>query len=82
MGQTEATAVSANSYVDIPVTFQREFSSSPRVVCSLGTNSTSADMGSFAIAPMAPTKTGVTIRVYNNSSSSRVPAINWIAIRP
>ena len=74
--------VNANSYKDVPVTFNRTFSSSPFVVVSLVSSSTAPTMGRLSVSAINITKTGFTLRIFNSDSSGRSPYANWIAMAP
>ena len=72
--------VSAGTYTDVPVTFERPFASTPTCFCSLRTPSEFASYGSINPVPINASTNGFTIRFYNNSSNGAVPSINWLAI--
>ena len=71
----------ANSYKDFgPYSFDETFTSQPTVVVSIFSTSTSPTMGSFTVSPIDVTASSFKIRVFNNTSSARSPAVRWIAI--
>lgn len=51
------------------------------IVCTLFSASTSSDMGSFALTVAEKRDDGATLRIFNDSSSSREPSIQWIVTR-
>ncbi len=69
-----------NSYADKSVTFDPPFSDVPNVVACLSTTGTVGNIGNVSVAVNAITKTGCTIRVFNNRGSSLSPAVEWIAV--
>lgn len=79
-GYVAAQTVAGNSYTDIPVTFQKKYSSPPAVVACVSSGSTDGAIGSIAVSVNGPTETGFTLRVFNAGSSARQPGIRWIAI--
>lgn len=79
-GYASAGSVPANSYVDVPVTFASPMEGTPYVFANLVSSSTSPTMGSFETCAIEPSKTGCTVRVFNNTSSARTPAIRYLAV--
>ena len=77
---TSLGAVPANSYKDFTVTFSSAMKGEPSVVCSMYSTSTSPTMGGLTVSAINPSSTGFTCRVFNNTSSQRTPAIEYIAI--
>lgn len=71
--------VSANSYKDFTITFTPAMSKTPVVVAMMLSTSTSPTMGSITVSAINPTAAGFTARVFNNTSSARMPAIAYIA---
>lgn len=49
-------------------------------MAGLASVSSASDLGSISVAVAAVTETGCTLRFYNDSSTSRAPAANWVAI--
>ena len=81
VGTTEAISVSGGSYTDKTITFSPEFDSAPTVVCCLNSTSTSGDIGGLSVAVYSVTSSGATLRLFNYTSGTRIPAINWIAAK-
>ncbi len=79
-GQTENTLVQVNGYVDVNITFSKVFTKSPMVVLSIEMDSTNVDYTKVTCIVNSRTKTGATIRIFNSSSATKQPRINWIAI--
>lgn len=79
-GSTSSITVSAGSYGDIDVTFPTAFTSTPTILVTIGTSSTGAGMGNVSVAAFNKSKTGFTIRCYNNDTSSRTPGFTWVAV--
>lgn len=80
-GHVNGTAVPANSYVDVvDIPFDTAFTSDPNVVCCLNSSSTSATIGSITVAILSVSVTKFSIRLFNDTSAQRAPAINWIAV--
>lgn len=71
--------VSANSYKDIPVTFDKAFDAVPSVVVCLNSNSTSPKMGLVTAAVLSRSTTGFVVRVFNADTSTRTPFVDWVA---
>lgn len=76
----QSTATPANGYKDFTVTFGHTYTSPPHVVPGFYSTSTAAGLGGLSCAVNSITTTGCTIRVFNNTSSARSPAVEWIAI--
>ena len=72
--------VAANSYRDVAVTYSPAMSGTPNVVISMVSTSTSPTMGGIAVSAINSSASGFTCRVFNNTSSARSPAIEYIAI--
>lgn len=79
-GHLGGASVSANSYLDRTVTFDKAFPSAPTVVCSIASTATAGALGSFSVSANSITTTGFTARVFNASSGSRTPGVDWIAV--
>ena len=65
---------------DVEVSFPHAYSEPPTVVAGLASVSSASDLGSISVAVAAVTETGCTLRFYNDSSTSRAPAANWVAV--
>ena len=63
-----------------PPTFPHAYAEPPTVVAGLASVSSASDLGSISVAVAAVTETGCTLRFYNDSSTSRAPAANWVAV--
>ena len=73
--------VPANSYKDFgPYSYNETFTSEPAIVVSLFSTSTSPTMGSFQVSAIDVTASSFKIRVFNNTSSARIPAVRWVAV--
>ena len=81
-GTIAQTTVSANSYVDVSVTFPKTMSGTPVVTVSLISNSTAGGFGNVSAAVLrnSVSSTGFTCRIHNADTSSRMPAVSWIAM--
>lgn len=79
-GKLASATIPANSYLDRAVSFTRPFDAAPIVIPNMGSTSTSPTMGSITVSAINVTKTGFTVRVFNNTSAQRAPGISWVAI--
>lgn len=80
-GTAAQISVSARSYKDVDISFTgKSFSSNPTVTATLVSTSTAYQLGNVSVAVVSTSTTGATLRVFNADSTSRAPAINWIAI--
>lgn len=79
-GETTIGAVTTKSYVDKPITFPNTYTETPKVVVCLNSASTGAGMGNVTVSAINVTTSGFTIRVFNNDTADRSPAVRWIAI--
>ena len=81
-GRIAGTSVSANSYVDAQASFGVDMDAVPTVVCCVDSNSTAGAIGSITAAVLTDsiTVSGFTCRIFNAGSSTRIPAVQWIAI--
>lgn len=77
-----SVSVSASSYSDLNITFNVTFKSVPIVVVGFNTTSTAGGFGRCSCAVLNVTTTGCTVRVFNGDTTTREPAIRWIAIAP
>ena len=80
-GTITGSSVSANSYKDYEVTFNKSFSSAPIVVACFQSTSTAGAFGNCTLGIVSTTATGFTVRVFNGDASGRAPNINWIAVK-
>lgn len=81
-GNAAIGSVSANSYKDITVTFTATFSEIPHITATLYSSGTAVNIGSVCVSVAAKSKTGCTLRLFNNRSSAINPSIEWTAILP
>lgn len=79
-GLTNSINVNANSYTDVTIVFDTEFSAVPNVVVSIYSTSTAGAIGSLTASALDVTTKNFKVRVFNAGSASRSPAVNWIAI--
>ena len=79
-GLSQSTQVAANSYSDVPITFDEPFEEKPAVITSIYSSSTAGAMGSTMVSAINISTNGFTARVFNAGSSVRAPAVNWMAI--
>lgn len=81
-GKNDFDAIQPNSYMDKAVAFGNTLPSTPKIIASLTQNPDYTDQsnGMISIAIVRESTTGFTIRAYNNSSISRTPEFNWIAV--
>ena len=61
-------------------TFPKQFSSTPNVVATLFSNSTSIKYGLLTMTVHNITATGFDLRFYNNADIKFAPAVDWIAV--
>lgn len=81
-GTTAQQSIASNTYYDFVITFSPAMNEVPTVSVSLVTNSTAGNFGRLTAAVVlnSVTASGFTCRVHNGDSSSRTPAVTWIAI--
>ena len=73
------SSVSANSYVDIPITFNTPFNAAPAVV--VGFNGKPSTIGAWCYCyAHSITSTGFSVRVTNVTSGAANPSVHWIAV--
>lgn len=68
------------TYSETQVTFPKAFASNPVVVIGFESGSTAPTFGRCTCAVWERSTTGFKIRVYNNDSVLRSPAVSWIAV--
>lgn len=73
-------SVPANSYTDFSITFGSAMAGTPRVIVNLVSTATTPTMGSFHACAINASTTGFTVRIFNNTSSARSPAIRYVAM--
>jgi hypothetical protein len=74
--------VSGNSYNDYWINFPAAFSEAPCIVTSLGSDSTSSDMGYVFGGNADRYASGFTFRLFNRGSSERWPLLKYVAFGP
>lgn len=79
-GHISGSSVSANSYVDYPVTFTKRFVTTPIVIPTFQSTSTAGAFGRCTLGVVSVTTTGCVIRVFNGDTSGRAPNIDYVAI--
>lgn len=81
-GTTALVTAPASGYIDIPVTFNKEFAGNPTILCGLQGNAANGKYGYLSCSPVRSTisTTGVTLRVYNADSSAHNTYVSWAAI--
>lgn len=78
-GVTAGISVAAGAFEDVAITFSQSFTTAPSVVVGFLSSSTAPTFGSCSVAVNSVTTSGFTIRVFNNDSATRAPAVEWIA---
>lgn len=76
---TNLGTAAANTYTDKAITFDEPMNGVPTVVCQFYSTATAGGMGGLTVSAINPTKNGFTARIFNNTSSGRAPAIEWVA---
>lgn len=73
--------VAAQSQKDIEVSFKKEFPDIPNIIVGLSSSSTGSRNANLEAVVLygSQSKTGFTIRLYNNDTAARKPAIVWQA---
>lgn len=79
-GHESMGSINTNSYADKSITFHQTFASAPNVTACLSTTGTAGNIGNVSVAVNNISKTGCTVRVFNNRGSSLSPAIEWVAV--
>lgn len=74
-------SVPATDAVEYTLTFNKTFASAPVVVASLFSDSTQGSgLGSCTVTVHSVTTSGCKIKIFNNDTQARNPAVSWIAI--
>lgn len=73
-------SVSAGSYKDYSLSFNKTFTSIPVVTVSFFSDSTAPGFGNCSVSVHSTTTSGCKVRIFNNDSSARNPAVSWIAM--
>ena len=79
-GSTGYIDVPANSYKDVQIEFPKPFESDPNISASIWGMSDSPSYGNINFSYDNISKTGFTMRIYNDNTSARVPRFRWVAI--
>ena len=79
-GSTGYIDVPANSYKDVQIKFLKPFETDPNIFASIWGMSESPAYGNINFSYDNISKTGFTMRIYNDNTSGRVPRFRWIAI--
>lgn len=79
-GSTGYIDVPANSYKDVQIKFLKPFETDPNIFASIWGMSESSAYGNINFSYDNISKTGFTMRIYNDNTSGRVPRFRWIAI--
>lgn len=77
---TEMVTIPANGYIDKTYDFGFTFTAVPRVYLTITSTGDSGLRGSVSAMLSVTTKTGTTVRFYNNTNASIGAHINWLAI--
>ena len=77
-----SSSVPATSYKDYKVTFPKKFTSTPWAIVCMESTSTSSSIGSISVGYHSLSTSGMTIRVFNNCTSTRAPNLCWAAFDP
>ena len=78
-GVTAGISVASGAYTDLAVTFTTAFATAPAVVVGFLSSSTAPTFGNCTVSVHDITASGFVIRVFNNDSGTRAPAVEWIA---
>lgn len=78
-GSSGVVDLPANSYKDVEITYDKEFSAAPYPVAILSTQGSANGYGSTAIIVRSRTETGCTFRVFNNSATALQVFLLWCA---
>lgn len=79
-GRTENTLVQVNSYTDVDINFTKPFTSAPILLLGIYMQSANIEYTNVKAIVYSTSKTGATIRIFNSSSATKQPRINWIAV--
>lgn len=77
---TEVVSIPANGYIDQTYEYGYTFKSIPKVYLTIISTGDSGTRGSVSACLSVTTKTYVKMRFYNNTGSSIVVHVNWLAI--
>lgn len=82
VGTIAGENIAAGAYRDVTITFDKKFASTPIIFFNLISSSESSDLGKITAAyvPNSGSATGCTIRIFNGSTTTRAPGIEWKAM--
>lgn len=72
--------LAAGTHIDVQVSFDETFASTPFVFAMVVTSSNGTDAGMLLATAFNASTTGFTMRVYNSGSSAKSPTVRWFAI--
>ena len=79
-GSTGYIDMPANSYKDVQIKFLKPFETDPNIFASIWGMSESPAYGNINFSYDNISKTGFTMRIYNDNTSGRTPRFRWVAI--
>lgn len=79
-GRVNFGSIATGTYSDVTVTFDTAFYNVPHVTACLSTSGTAGNIGNVSVSVFSISKTGCTIRVFNNRGGALSPAVEWIAV--
>ena len=79
-GRIAGTSVYGQSITEVPVAFNPAMAATPTVLVSLDSTSDSYEIGHISVATRAVSTNGFIARIFNAGTSTRAPAVNWLAI--
>ena len=82
VGYISGESITAGTYRDIDVVFNKEFESTPILFANLVSSSGSSDIGKCSVVyvPGSATATGCKFRIFNGSTATRAPGVEWKAM--
>ena len=79
-GRVNFGSIATGTYSDQTITFDTAFYNVPHVTACLSTSGTAANIGNVSVSVFGISRTGCTIRVFNNRGGALSPAVEWIAV--
>ena len=79
-GKVSGASVSASSYADFEVNFDKAYEKAPIVLVGFQSTSSGSGMGGMSCSTYSTSRTGAKFRVFNADTSGRNPNLIWIAI--
>lgn len=79
-GRVNFGSIATGTYSDQTITFDTAFYNVPHVTACLSTSGTAANIGNVSVSVFSISRTGCTIRVFNNRGGALSPAVEWIAV--